>query len=169
MYSVATVLQHGQPDFHVEPILQWRESEIWERQRERSDLQSTRPTAFLANLGSISSHTARATWAQNLLAAVGVDAVTNDGFDAVDALVAAWKNTATRLAVVCGSDADYETLLEPAVAALKKAGCDVVLVAGRPGERESAIRALGASEFIFAGADVLSVMTRVLDAMGLQG
>ncbi|MGB3051661.1 MAG: methylmalonyl-CoA mutase family protein, partial [Polyangiales bacterium] len=169
MYSVATVLQHGQPDFHVEPILQWRESEIWERQRERCDRQQTRPTAFLANLGSSSSHAARATWVQNLLAAVGVDAVTNDGFDAVDALAAAWKSSATGLAVICGSDADYETMLEPAVAALKKAGCDLVLVAGRPGERESAMRELGASDFIYAGADVLSVMTRVLDAMGVQG
>jgi methylmalonyl-CoA mutase len=169
MYSVATVLQHGQPDFHVEPILQWRASEIWERQRERSDREQTRPTAFLANLGAIASHTPRATWAQNLLAAVGVDTITNDGFDGMDALAAAWKSSATTLAVICGSDADYETMLEPAVAALKKAGCDLILVAGRPGERERQIRELGASEFIFAGADVLSVMTRVLDAMGVQG
>ncbi|MBT8467974.1 MAG: hypothetical protein KJN97_04415, partial [Deltaproteobacteria bacterium] len=167
MYSVATVLQHGQPDFHVEPILQWRESEIWERQRERSDGQQPRPTAFLANLGPISSHTARATWAQNLLAAVGIDAVTNDGFETADVLAAAWKSSATGLAVICGSDADYEAMLEPAVEALKKAGCDLLLVAGRPGERESAVRELGASEFIFVGADVLSVMTRVLDAMGV--
>ncbi|NNE20690.1 MAG: methylmalonyl-CoA mutase small subunit [Myxococcales bacterium] len=167
MYSVATVLQHGQPDFHVEPILQWRESEIWERQRERSDGLQPRPTAFLANLGPISSHTARATWAQNLLAAVGIDAVTNDGFETADALAAAWKSSATGLAVICGSDADYEAMLEPAVEALKKAGCDLLLVAGRPGERESAVRELGASEFIFVGADVLSVMTRVLDAMGV--
>jgi methylmalonyl-CoA mutase len=168
MYSIATVLQHGQPDFHVEPVLQWRASEIWERQRERSASRATRPTAFLANLGSIASHTARATWVQNLLAAVGVDAVTNDGFDGMDALAAAWKSSAAGLAVICGSDADYDTMLEPAVAALKNAGCDLVLVAGRPGERESKVRALGAHEFIFAGADVLSVMTRVLDAMGVQ-
>ena len=53
-------------------------------------------------------------------------------------------------------------------AALKKAGCDLVLVAGRPGEREDALRELGASDFIFVGADVLSVMTRVLDSDGVQ-
>ena len=168
MYSVATVLQHGQPDFHVEPILQWRESEIWEQQRDRSDRQETRPTAFFANLGSIPSHKARATWAQNLLAAVGVDTVTNEGFDEADALIAAWKSSSSALAVICGSDKDYETMLEPTVAALKKAGCDQILVAGRPQERETALRELGANDFIFVGADVLSVMTRVLDSMGLQ-
>ena len=168
MYSVATVLQHGQPDFHVEPILQWRESEIWEQQRDRSDRQENRPTAFLANLGSIPSHKTRATWAQNLLAAVGIDAASNDGFNDLDALAAAWKSSSTRLSVICGSDADYESMLEPALAALKKAGCDLVLVAGRPGEREDALRELGASDFIFVGADVLSVMTRVLDSDGVQ-
>ena len=87
----------------------------------------------------------------------------------MDALAAAWKSSAAGLAVICGSDADYDTMLAPAVAALKEAGCDLVLIAGRPGDRESELRALGANEFIFAGADVLSVMTRVLDALGVQG
>ena len=168
MYSVATVLQHGHPDFHVEPVLQWRESEIWEQLRERSDSQEPRPTAFLANLGSIPSHKARATWAQNLLAAAGVDAVTNDGFDELDALATAWKDSSASFAVVCGSDKDYEAMLETAVAALKKAGCPVVLVAGRPGDRERALRDAGASDFVFVGADVLSVMARALDSLGVQ-
>ena len=76
MYSVATVLQHGQPDLHMEPILQWRAAEIWEQLRTRSDQQPTRPVAFFANLGPIPSHKARSTWTQNLLAAVGIGAAT---------------------------------------------------------------------------------------------
>ena len=119
MYSVATVLQHGQPDFHVEPLLQWRSAELWEELRGRSDRSETRPAAFLANLGSIPSHTVRATWTQNLLSAAGVEALTNDGFADADQLAAAWEGSSAALAVVCGSDADYETLLEPSVAALK--------------------------------------------------
>lgn len=168
VYSVATVLQHGQPDFHVAPILQWRQSEIWEDLRERSDRQDPRPTVFFANLGSIPSHKARATWAQNLLAATGVDALTNEGFDDMGALAAAWKSSSTPAAIICGSDKDYETMLEPAVAALKKAGCETILVAGRPAEREAALRDAGASEFVYVGADVLSVMGRVLESMGVQ-
>jgi methylmalonyl-CoA mutase len=168
MYSLATVLQHGQPDFHVEPMLQWRAAEIWEHLRDRSDRAAARPLAFFANLGSIPSHKARSTWAQNLLAAAGIEAVTNDGFEDPHAMASAWKDSSTSAAVVCGSDKDYGEMLEPAVAALKKAGCPVVLVAGRPGDREGALRELGVSEFVFVGADVLSAMTRVLDAMGVQ-
>ena len=167
MYSVATVLQHGQPDLHMEPILQWRAAEVWEQLRTRSDQQPTRPVAFFANLGPIPSHKARSTWTQNLLAAVGIGAATNDGFDDMEALATAWNASAASLAVICGSDEDYAALLEPAVAALKKAGCPVVLVAGRPGEREAALREAGVSDFVFVGADVLTVMTEVLDSVGV--
>jgi methylmalonyl-CoA mutase len=168
MYSVATVLQHGQPDFHAEPILQWRAAEIWEDLRTRSDRHPTRPVAFFANLGSIPSHKTRSTWTENLLAAAGVDAATNDGFTEMEALAAAWKESSASLAVICGSDEDYEELLESAVAALKEAGCPVVVVAGRPGEREAALREAGVSDFVFVGADVLAVMTQVLDSVGVE-
>jgi len=168
MYSVATVLQHGQPDFHVEPILQWRQAELWEQLRARSDRSQERPVAFLANVGPIASHKARSTWTRNLLAAAGIDAATNDGFDDPEVLAAAWKDSSASLAVVCGSDGDYEALLGPAVGALKNAGCPVVLVAGRLPEREAMLREAGVSDFVFAGADVLRVMSQVLDSMGVQ-
>lgn len=168
MYSVATVLQHGQPDFHLEPIPQWREAESWEQLRDRSERCATRPVAFFANLGPIPSHKSRSTWAQNLLGAAGIEASTNDGFDDIEALATAWKKSSASLSVICGSDRDYETLLQPAVEALKKAGCPVVLVAGRPGEREPALREVGVSDFVYMGADVLQVMSRVLDSVGVQ-
>ena len=168
MYSVATVLQHGQPDFHVEPLLQWRAAELWEELRTRSDQHSTRPVAFLGNLGVTTSHMARSTWTRNLLAAVGIDAATNDGFSDTEALAAAWRDSSAAFAVICGCDDDYPALLHPAVTALKTAGCPVVLVAGRPGEREAALREAGVSDFVFVGADVLSVMTQVLDSVGVQ-
>jgi len=168
IYSVAAVLQHGQPDFHVEPIRQWRAAEVWERLRDRSDRSETRPHAFMANLGSIPSHKARSTWAQNLLAAVGVSCSTNDGFRDPKAIEAAWRHAPASLAVICGSDEDYESMLEPTVAALKKAGCPVVLVAGRPGKRAAALREAGVSDFVFVGADVLRVMADVLDSVGVD-
>lgn len=168
MYSVATVLRHGQPDFHLEPILQWRQSEIWEELRARSDSAASRPLAFLANLGPIPSHKARATWAQNLMAAAGIDAKGNAGFSETSALVSGWSESGASFAVIAGSDTDYETMLEPAIAALKAAGCPLVLVAGRPGDREGRLREAGVSDFVYAGADVLSVMSRVLDSIGVQ-
>ena len=122
----------------------------------------------MANLGSIPSHKARSTWAQNLLAAAGIDASSTDGFDDTVSLRAGWKESSAALAVVCGSDKDYETMLEPAVAALKDAGCMVILVAGRPTVDEAALREAGVSGFVFVGADVLHIMNEVLDSVGVQ-
>ena len=167
VYGVAAVLQHGQPSFHVEAVPQWRAADDWERLRERSDGHSTRPLAFLANLGSIPSHKARSTWVQNLLAAAGIDAVNNDGFHDMGALAAGWNESSASLGVICGSDKDYQTMLEPAVTALKNAGCSLLLVAGRPTVDEAALREAGVSEFVFVGADVLHIMNDVLDSLGV--
>ncbi|MBW2717227.1 MAG: hypothetical protein JRD94_01360 [Deltaproteobacteria bacterium] len=54
------------------------------------------------------------------------------------------------------------------MAALKAAGCPLVLVAGRPEERETALREAGVSDFVFVGADVLGVMSQVLDSIGVR-
>jgi len=168
MYSVAAVLQHGQPEFHAEPIPQWRASDGWEQLRSRSDDSDVRPTAFMANLGAIPSHKARSTWAQNLLAAAGIEPTSNEGFADASALADAWTKAGASLAMICGSDGEYETLLEPAVDALKKAGCPLVLVAGRPGDRAAALREAGVSDFVFMGADVLGIMVNVLDSVGVN-
>jgi methylmalonyl-CoA mutase len=168
LYSIGAVLQHGQPEFHVEPTPQWRASEAWEQLRDRSDRSPTRPSAFMANLGSIPAHKARSTWAQNLLTAAGIESFPNDGFSDADDVAAAWGKMPASLAVICGSDADYETLLEPAITALKKAGCPLVLVAGRPGDRDAALREAGASDFVYVGADVLRIMANVLDSVGVD-
>jgi methylmalonyl-CoA mutase len=58
-------------------------------------------------------------------------------------------------------------MLDAAVGALKKAGCPLLLVAGRPTDREGSLREAGVSDFVFVGADVLGVMARILDSIGV--
>jgi methylmalonyl-CoA mutase len=85
---------------------------------------------FLATLGTVAQHTARATFASNLLAAGGV------GVDVAGATTGA-QDLLSRYdgqAVVClaGSDAAYEQWGVEAVAALREAGARHVIVAGKP-------------------------------------
>lgn len=171
MYSIATVLQHGQPDFYLEPVSRWRQADAWERLRDRTDAHSedkgARPKAFFANLGALPDHKARSTWAQNLLAAGGIAAHQTDGFAEASAVADAYRDAGCDFAILCGSDADYERLLEPTVRALVDAGSDTLLVAGRPGGTETKLRELGVTDFVFVGAEVLSVVRRVLNAVGV--
>ncbi|NYE37352.1 methylmalonyl-CoA mutase [Nocardioides cavernae] len=88
---------------------------------------------FLATMGPVAAHTARATFATNLLAAGGV-AVESAGATAdVAAVLAAYAGQP----VVClaGTDAAYAEWGADLVAALRAAGATHVVLAGKPGER----------------------------------
>ena len=66
-----------------------------------------RPAVFLANLGSIPEHKARAMFAGNLLEAGGLQVMTNDGFDSAEAAAKAFANSGAALAAICSSDDVY--------------------------------------------------------------
>ena len=93
------------------------------------DEPATQPV-FLATLGSVASHTARATFAANLFAAGGIGVEPAGATDGVDALLAAYDGQP----VVClaGADATYTEWGADAVEALRKAGATHVVVAGKP-------------------------------------
>ncbi len=47
--------------------------------------------------------------------------------------------------------------------ALKAAGCERVLVAGRPGALEATLRDAGVDGFIFVGCDAVATLSELLD------
>ncbi len=85
---------------------------------------------FLATLGPVAQHTARATFATNLLAAGGIAVDVAGPTADADELVAAYDGQP----VVClaGSDQAYEEWGEAAASALRAAGARHVIIAGRP-------------------------------------
>jgi methylmalonyl-CoA mutase len=137
-----------------------RLAEPFERLREASDRilaeRGARPKVFLANLGKLSDFTARASFAKNFLEAGGIEAVTNDGFESRDDMVAAFKASGAKLACLCGSDEVYAR--EAVEAAQALAGASHIYLAGRPREFESVLKAAGVETFIFAGCDVLATL-----------
>jgi methylmalonyl-CoA mutase len=146
-----------------------RLSEPFEALRDASDrmLKETgaRPKVFLANLGSMSDFTARASFAKNFYEAGGIEAVSNEGFKDQAAMVAAFKASGAKLACLCSSDTVYETQAAGAAKALTAAGATVHL-AGRPGEHEETWRHAGVKGFIYAGCDVLSTLRAAHDSLG---
>ncbi|MEA2994723.1 MAG: methylmalonyl-CoA mutase [Alphaproteobacteria bacterium] len=144
----------------TEALPRIRLAEPFERLREASDRilaeRGARPKVFLANLGRLSDFTARATFAKNFFEAGGIEAVTNDGFQSRDEMVAAFKASGAELACLCGSD---ETYAKEAVAAAQAlAGATHLYLTGRPRELESELKAAGVGTFIFAGCDVLATL-----------
>ena len=109
---------------------------------------------FLANLGPIAAFNARATFAKSLFEAGGVEALGNDGFPGGAEATAAFKASGARLACLCSSDEVYAT------------GAEDAARAGRPGEREAALRAAGVESFIFAGCDALKALREAQRQVG---
>ncbi|MFF9569646.1 methylmalonyl-CoA mutase small subunit [Streptomyces sp. NPDC014685] len=140
-----------------------RRDEAFEALRARSDahLAATgqRPKVFLAALGPAAAHTARASFAANLFRAGGIEPVHDPV--TVDATTAAGAFSASgaTVACLCSNDALYAEQAAAVAGALRSAGAQRVFLAGRPGEHA------GVDEYVFAGSDVVAVLSSLLDRM----
>jgi len=162
--SVLHVTQVAPPPpsaFAFEPLPSIRLAEPFEQLRDASDAilarGGARPKVFLANLGTPTDFTARATFAKNFFAPGGIEAMDNDGFTTREEMIEAFKAAGANLACLCSSDEVYAREAIAAVQALRRAGASV-WVAGRLATLDSELRLAGVSGFIFAGCDVLAAL-----------
>ena len=91
---------------------------------------------FLATMGTIAAHTARATFATNLFAAGGIDVVNAGSHDDVGAVLKDYQGPDGGQPVVClvGTDKAYAEWGADLVEALRESGARWVVLAGRPVE-----------------------------------
>ncbi len=151
----------------IEPLPSIRLAAPFEQLRDASDralaATGTRPKIFLANLGTPSDFTARATFAKNFFEAGGIEAITNDGFLNVQDLAAAFKASGAQLACLCSSNAIYAKDAVAAARELSRSGATHIYLAGRPGELEAALREARVQTFIYAGCDMLATLKATQD------
>ncbi|NYH52356.1 methylmalonyl-CoA mutase [Nocardiopsis arvandica] len=143
-----------------------RYADDYEALRDRSDTRAGdtghRPTAFLATLGPVAAHTARASFAVNLLAAGGIAAEDPGPLDGAAAVRDAFAASGRRVAVICSSDAVYAEHAEAVARALKDAGARRVLLAGAP---DDAYREAGVDAFAHRGCDAVALLTDLVDVL----
>ncbi|GAA2718234.1 methylmalonyl-CoA mutase family protein [Actinocorallia aurantiaca] len=121
----------------------------YEALRDLADAQPVRPKVFLATLGPVAVHTARASFAANLFQAGGIETVTGapEEFDG-------------GVAVVCSSDKLYAEQAETAAKTLKERGAVRVWLAGK-GEYA------GVDGNVFAGCNAIEVLEGTLRDLGV--
>ena len=170
--QLTRALRTGARPNRIVPLPAESEADGFETLRDAADghLASTgvRPRIFLANLGPIADHNARATFARSFFEAGGVEALGNDGFADSLALAEAFSASGASAAVICSSDAHYADAAAGSARALKAAGAQLVFLAGRPGEHEAPWREAGVDHFIFVGCDVLATLTALHRGLGVQ-
>ncbi|MCV0369894.1 methylmalonyl-CoA mutase family protein [Filomicrobium sp.] len=148
-----------------------RLSEPFEALRDASDRylseKGQRPQIFVAALGAIAEHTARSSWIRNLMGSGGIEALISDGYANANEAAEAFAASGARLACISSSDAKYADMGETVAKALKAQGASHVYMAGRPGEQSAALEAAGVDAFIYAGQDVLSLLRKLHDHLGI--
>jgi methylmalonyl-CoA mutase len=114
-------------------------------------------SVFLATMGTVAAHTARATFATNLFAAGGIDVVNEGRHDDVDAVVAHYDGQA----VIClvGNDTAYAEWGAHLVTALRGAGAQWVVLAGRP------LDGVDVDDTCALGVDALDFLTRTRERL----
>ncbi len=144
-----------------------RLAEPFEALRDRSDAilarTGRRPAVFLASLGSAAAHGSRLAWARNLLAAGGIEAAGGEPLAGADAAAEAFTAAGARLACLVADDETYAGQAAATAAALKRAGADQVLLAGRPPKGEGGFDAGGVDRFVHEGLDMVDLLSDVLE------
>tara|TARA_R110001606_G_scaffold53442_21_gene131924 strand:- start:804 stop:2675 length:1872 start_codon:yes stop_codon:yes gene_type:complete len=120
------------------------------------------PAIFLATLGPVAEHSARADFARNLFAAGGLAAKEPPvAPKTASELASAFKASGCHIVVLCGSDTRYPDEAEAAATALKAAGARHVWLAGK-------FEAPGIDSNIFMGCDVLHTLKLAHAELGLS-
>jgi methylmalonyl-CoA mutase len=162
--------------FHAEPaaippLAPHMFARPFEELRDASDAwqvgHGKRPRVFLANMGPVAHHTARATYSKNFFEAGGFEVIGSGGFKDPDAAAQAFAESGATVAAICSSDKLYPDVVPQVAPRLKAAGARSVVLAGNPGASEAAWRAAGVDRFIFIKCDVLGTLRQMLREEGV--
>ncbi|OMB99064.1 methylmalonyl-CoA mutase small subunit [Mycobacterium sp. NS-7484] len=140
----------------------------FEALRDRSDAflasNGSRPKVLLLPLGPLAEHNIRTTFAANLLASGGIEAVNPGPLDAATIAAAVADAGAPTVAVLCGADTRYGAEASDAVAAARAAGVRQVLLAGP--EKAVAEADSKPDGYLTAKIDAVEALSNLLTGLG---
>lgn len=153
-------------DTIAEPLTWISIAEPFETLRDRSEdhmaRTGARPSIFLATIGPLTEHTARADFARNFFATGGIEAKAAPvPPKSTSELAAAFKGSGCKIAVLCGADKRYVEEAAEAAGALKTAGAVALWLAGKH-------EADGIDRHVFMGCDVVHELTVALAELGVS-
>jgi methylmalonyl-CoA mutase len=140
----------------------------FEALRDRSDAYlartDSRPQALLLPLGPLAEHNIRTTFASNLLASGGIEAVNPGTVDADGVAKAVADAGAPPVAVICGTDGRYGAEASAVVEAAHRAGVSHVCLAGPPKAVAEADHQ--PDEFLTTKINAVDALSHLLDRLG---
>jgi len=173
--EIAQALRAGDDQITtVEPIRPTRGTDLFESLRASSDVHAvqtgSRPQIFLANLGPIPQHKARADFATDFFQVGGFKVIGNDGFATVTKAVQAALDSEAPIVVICSSNEAYPKQVPRLARAIKKKNPDITLMlVGQPADEnlKQAYTKAGVDDFIFNGMNVYQKLLGFQQKLGI--
>jgi len=158
----------------IPTVTPWRASAGFEMLRAASEVfaQRTgkRPQVFLAKIGPVLQHKARADFSAGFFATAGFEMLAKQSFDTAASAATAAAASGAPIAVLCSTDETYPALVPAFAAAAKAAPSTVrtVVLAGLPADPAvvASYRAAGVDEFIHIRANVHDLLAKLLKQIG---
>lgn len=157
----------------IEPAAPFRAAAGFEKLRDASAAfarrTGKRPRVFLAKMGPLAQHKARADFSAGFFAPGGFELVAKQAFDTAAEAARAAADSGAEVAVLCSTDETYPELVPAFASALKAAKPAVSLVlAGLPADKavQDAFSAAGIETFIHLRASVEETLASLLTKIG---
>ncbi len=127
-----------------------------------------RPQVFLATMGPLTQHKARADFATAFVGVGGFETIYPAGFSTPDEAADAALASSAKAVVICSTDPTYPDIVPSLVQKLKKAAPDlVVMLAGYPADHVEAFKAAGVDDFIHLNANCQALLSTLQKKMGV--
>lgn len=164
---------NDKPDEPLRPVLSHRAADGFEKLRlaviAHGRRSGGRARVFLATMGSLRQHKARADFSRDFFETAGFEVVTGAGFADAESAAAGAAESGARVVVVCSTDETYPELVPPVVAAVRGRQPGAVMVlAGRPEAQVEAHKAAGIDEFIHVRCNAVEILTGLARRAGVE-
>ena len=125
------------------------------------------PKVYLANYGSIKEYKGRADFSKGFFEVGGFNVIDPNGLSNTDEIVRQTIDSGALIAVICSSDDNYPEIVPVIAKGLKEKNPDIQLIlAGYPKDQIEDHKKSGIDDFIFLGADVMTVLTSLFTKIG---
>ena len=173
--QILTAMRSDTTDgLRVTPILTTRLATPFEMLRDDAaayaDANGHPPQIFMANLGPLKQHKARADFTRGFFEVGGFEMVDTPGFETPEAAAQAALDADAGAVVICSTDADYETAVPIIAQKIKDARPQTaIILAGYPKDKIDDYKAAGVDLFIYLGADCHALNLDVQQRLGVVG
>jgi len=170
--ELSTALAGGHTGLAIDAIPAHRAAERFEALRAAADevtaRTGVRPAVFLASMGPVPQHKARADFATGFFEAGGFAVIGNDGFATAEEAARAALASQASIVTICSTDDTYPAIVPALTSLLKSQRPDItVVLAGYPADQIEAHRAAGVDEFIHLRADCYATLARLQQLKGV--